>query len=175
MEANWDHKWFILFRIQSFEFCSHYFPGNFKKVSTTATENIHSHHMGLSENVGYIPNEIAIFHRDNDQQNHWVQWGTNHFQTHPYVASRHGAFGPTSNPRILPGSRGSPAGLGGVQHEKLQQGTPLLILAEIRWLLRQINRGSATIYLSIYLSIYLYIYIYATPPRPTFFGLTCVR
>ena len=31
-----------------------------------------SEHMGLSENVGYIPNEIAIFHRDNDQQNHWV-------------------------------------------------------------------------------------------------------
>ena len=30
------------------------------------------HHVGLSENVGYIPNEIAIFHRDNDQQNHWV-------------------------------------------------------------------------------------------------------
>ena len=28
--------------------------------------------VGLSENVGYIPNEIAIFHRDNDQQNHWV-------------------------------------------------------------------------------------------------------
>ena len=26
--------------------------------------------------MGYIPNEIAIFHRDNDQQNHWVQWGT---------------------------------------------------------------------------------------------------
>ena len=40
--------------------------------------------MGLSENVGYIPNEIAIFHRDKDQQNHWVQWGTQHFQTHPY-------------------------------------------------------------------------------------------
>ena len=36
--------------------------------------------VGLSENVGYIPNEIAIFHRDNDQQNHWVQWGTQHFQ-----------------------------------------------------------------------------------------------
>ena len=29
-------------------------------------------HMGLSENVGYIPNEIAISKRDNDQQNHWV-------------------------------------------------------------------------------------------------------
>ena len=28
--------------------------------------------LGMSENVGYIPNEIAIFHRDNDQQNHWV-------------------------------------------------------------------------------------------------------
>ena len=41
-------------------------------------------YMGLSENVGYIPNEIAIFHRDNDQQNHWVQWGTLHFQTNPY-------------------------------------------------------------------------------------------
>ena len=40
--------------------------------------------MGVSENVGYIPNEIAIFHRDNDQQNHWVFWGTNNFQTHPY-------------------------------------------------------------------------------------------
>ena len=26
--------------------------------------------------IGYTPNEIAIFHRDNDQQNHWVQWGT---------------------------------------------------------------------------------------------------
>ena len=23
-------------------------------------------HMGLSENVGYIPNEITIFHTDND-------------------------------------------------------------------------------------------------------------
>ena len=32
-----------------------------------------------------IPNEIAIFHRDNDQQNHWVQWGTQHFQTNPSV------------------------------------------------------------------------------------------
>ena len=35
----------------------------------------------------YIPNEIAIFHRDNDQQNiinHWVQWATQHFQTHPF-------------------------------------------------------------------------------------------
>jgi hypothetical protein len=26
--------------------------------------------------IGYIPNEIAIFHRDNDQQNHWVKRGT---------------------------------------------------------------------------------------------------
>ena len=32
-----------------------------------------------------IPNEIAIFHRDNDQQNHWVQWGLAYFQTHPYA------------------------------------------------------------------------------------------
>ena len=26
--------------------------------------------------MGYIPNEIAIFHRDNDHENQWVQWGT---------------------------------------------------------------------------------------------------
>ena len=45
-------------------------------------------YMGLSENVGLIfpMNEIAIFNRDNDQQNHWVQWGTQHFQTHPYMS-----------------------------------------------------------------------------------------
>ena len=31
--------------------------------------NIEMKQTGLSENVGYIPNEIVIFHRDNDQQN----------------------------------------------------------------------------------------------------------
>ena len=40
--------------------------------------------MGLSENRVNLPNEIAIFHRDNDQQNHWVDWGTNNFQANPY-------------------------------------------------------------------------------------------
>ena len=34
--------------------------------------------------MGYTPNEIAIFHRDNDQQNHWVFRGTQHFQTNPH-------------------------------------------------------------------------------------------
>ena len=34
-------------------------------------------HIGQCLKIGYkcwvnIPNEIAIFHRDNDQQNHWV-------------------------------------------------------------------------------------------------------
>ena len=32
--------------------------------------------MGLSENDGYIPKQIAISKRDNDQQNHWVKRGT---------------------------------------------------------------------------------------------------
>ena len=32
-------------------------------------------YMGMSEN-GIYPNKIAIFHRDNDQQNHWVFRGT---------------------------------------------------------------------------------------------------
>ena len=41
--------------------------------------------------MGYTPNEIAIFHRDHDQQNHWVQWGTNHFQTNP-IHGHLGAF-----------------------------------------------------------------------------------
>ena len=35
---------------------------------------------------------IAIFRRDNDQQNHWVQWGLAYFQTHPCV-SLFGDFG----------------------------------------------------------------------------------
>ena len=35
--------------------------------------------------MGYTTNEIAIFHRDNDQQNHWVFRGTQHFQTNPCV------------------------------------------------------------------------------------------
>ena len=39
--------------------------------------------------IGYIPNEIAIFHRDNDQQNHWFFRGTQHFQTHPYNCYHH--------------------------------------------------------------------------------------
>ena len=39
--------------------------------------------MGLSENVGYIPNEIAIFHRaDNDQQNLGTMGYTIFRQTH---------------------------------------------------------------------------------------------
>ena len=34
--------------------------------------------------IWYIPNEIAIQKRDNDQQNHWVFRGLAYFQTHPY-------------------------------------------------------------------------------------------
>ena len=36
--------------------------------------------VGVSENVGYIPNEIAIKTRDNDQQNHWVKGVHNIFR-----------------------------------------------------------------------------------------------
>jgi len=39
--------------------------------------------MGLSENRVY--SQLWPFNRDNDQQNHWVKRGTQHFQTHPYV------------------------------------------------------------------------------------------
>ena len=41
-----------------------YYVYNFYKYIDT--------YMGLSENMVNIPNEIAIFHRDNDQQNHWL-------------------------------------------------------------------------------------------------------
>ena len=42
--------------------------------------------MGLSENVGLIFPIIYSHLKTglSDQQNHWVQWGTQHFQTHPY-------------------------------------------------------------------------------------------
>ena len=39
--------------------------------------------MAMSENGVYTPNEIAIFHRDNDQQNHWVFRGTQLFSDKP--------------------------------------------------------------------------------------------
>ena len=51
--------------------------------------------------IGYIPNEIAIFHRDNDQQNHWVQWGTRHFQTNPFVRFVHVFFPDKQNFALL--------------------------------------------------------------------------
>ena len=37
--------------------------------------------MGMSEN-GVYP-QLYPFSRDHDQQNHWVDWGTQHFQTNP--------------------------------------------------------------------------------------------
>ena len=43
--------------------------------------------MGLSENVGYIPNEIAIKKRDNDQQNHWVFRGLHNIFRHTHIQS----------------------------------------------------------------------------------------
>ena len=37
--------------------------------------------------IGYIPNEIAIFHRDNDQQNHWVFRGFHNIFRHTHILS----------------------------------------------------------------------------------------
>ena len=34
--------------------------------------NMLFYHIWVGLKIVYIPNEIAIFHRDNDQQNHWV-------------------------------------------------------------------------------------------------------
>ena len=44
-----------------------------------------------------IPNEIAIEKRDNDDENHWVQWGTQHFQTHPDILSHLAVGGPVTS------------------------------------------------------------------------------
>ena len=40
----------------------------------------------VTENVGWINSQwyySHLYNRDNDQQNHWVQWGLAYFQTHP--------------------------------------------------------------------------------------------
>ena len=64
----------------------------------TETENLGSphwcqKHIWVCLKIGYIPNEIAIEKRDNDHENHWVQWGTQHFQTHPFD-EKHEIFSP---------------------------------------------------------------------------------
>ena len=50
--------------------------------------------MGLSENVGYIPNEIAIFHRDNDQQNQWVFRGLANIFRHTHMKTNSSVLRP---------------------------------------------------------------------------------
>ena len=64
----------------------------FLVLRTTSRGTCESRSMAgfLGEDVGFvwkcwdnIPNEIAIFHRDNDHENHWVQWGLAYFQTNP--------------------------------------------------------------------------------------------
>ena len=49
----------------------------------TMYQNVSLITMGMSEN-GLYP-QLYPFSRDNDHENHWVQWGTNYFQTNPYV------------------------------------------------------------------------------------------
>ena len=70
-------------------------------------------YLGLSENVGWIFPMIASHFswRDNDQQNHWVQWGLAYFQTHPFHPNegcfpnqRHAKFGITRpKKKLVPG------------------------------------------------------------------------
>ena len=52
------------------------------------------------ENVGYIPNEIAIFHRDNDQQNHWVE-GYTIFRQTQMAMLRHDTCGNNNMTRVF--------------------------------------------------------------------------
>ena len=56
-------------------------PRSPKKMAKTVRNHLSFRWVCLK--MGYTPNEIAIFHRDNDQQNHWVKRGTLHFQTNP--------------------------------------------------------------------------------------------
>ena len=58
-------------------------PGDHGPDVLEDVKNTQKVYLGMSENGVNIPNEIAIFHRDNDQQNHWVFRGTQHFQTNP--------------------------------------------------------------------------------------------
>ena len=51
--------------------------GVFLAAAEATSKTAYGHdEVGMSENGVQTPNEIAIFSRDNDQQNHWVQWGT---------------------------------------------------------------------------------------------------
>ena len=61
-------------------------------------------HLGLSENVGLIFPMIAshLYNRDSDQQNHWVQWGTQHFQTNPFAEMIHKYIYILATPTMLP-------------------------------------------------------------------------
>ena len=122
------------------------------------TEKSSCSHLGLSENRVNLPNEIAIFHRDNDQQNHWVQWGLasifrhTHFDDIPRSSAlRHessesrsvdpGSFTPRA-PARWPQSVGSPPAAG-------------------RWE-KDFTGGWAYIYIYICVCVcdtYIYIYI----------------
>ena len=61
------------------------------------------HQMGMSENGVQTPNEIAIFHRGNDQQNHWVFRGTQHFQTTPDSGFPNFPMDPSADAQPPPG------------------------------------------------------------------------
>ena len=62
--VGWGASEKPLYISSSFGGRTHRFKGNYRYIWWVCLK------------MGYTPNEIAIFHRDNDQQNHWVQWGT---------------------------------------------------------------------------------------------------
>ena len=60
--SNWGHH-------LDYQLVSRYFSGREQELHSIYAKTrmkVNMQEMGLSENVGYIPNEIAIFHRDND-------------------------------------------------------------------------------------------------------------
>ena len=61
----------------------HDFPGGHGLIGNWCAKNF----IWVCLKIGYILNEIAIIHKDHDQQNHWVNRGTHHFQTHPSCES----------------------------------------------------------------------------------------
>ena len=60
-------------------------PINYSSITMNHPFNPRNSIIWVCLKIGYIPNEIAIKNRDNDQQNHWVKRATRHFQTKPYI------------------------------------------------------------------------------------------
>ena len=94
--ANFNYLLLCLLGIENLQTCLRsclFGFGVFLKWWYPKIIQVMNDHLGMSAN-GVYP-QLYPFSRDNDQQNHWVFRGTNHFQTNPfwYWNANHGDLG----------------------------------------------------------------------------------